>query len=116
MRQHVVERFAVGVAYVDGDYALQGWLHAVDLGPDGTESKKAVCGSVWIAGGTSAIAKPASDAESFRKLNLRNALCGSNRSWLVATKRRSPMTLLIAFLVCCSIAVFLAHAFDAYQS
>jgi len=26
------------------------------------------------------------------------------------------MTLLVAFLVCCSAAVFLAHAFDAYTA
>jgi hypothetical protein len=28
----------------------------------------------------------------------------------------ASMTLLVAFLVCCSAAVFLAHAFDAYRA
>jgi len=50
----------------------------------------------------------------FRKLNLRTGLRGPNAARLVAT-RRSPMMLLVGFLVCGSAVIFLAHAFDAYQ-
>ena len=34
----------------------------------------------------------------------------------LATAGEKFMTFVVAFLVCCSAAVFLAHAFDAYQA